>query len=243
MKDRKKARLEKAVGIAVFATLALSAVYSLLGAISASGAGPRLVIESGKTRGDYLLMLVECLLGILVMFLPSMLEKRLRIAIPGGMYLVFVLFLYAGIYLGEVRSFYYRFANWDTVLHAFSGVMLGALGFSVVSLLNDSEKVAVSLSPLFVALFAFCFAVALGVVWEIYEFGVDGLLGLNMQKFATEGGAPLAGRAALVDTMSDLIVDSLAAFAVSALGYASLRLKTGWLERIEIRRKGARREK
>ena len=237
MKDETKARLEKAVDIAVFATLALSAVYSLLGVISASGAGPRLVAESGKTRGDYLLMLVECILGIFVMFLPSILEKRLRIAIPGGMYLVFVIFLYAGVYLGEVRSFYYRFENWDTVLHAFSGVMLGALGFSIVSLLNDSEKVAVSLSPLFVAVFAFSFALSLGVIWEIYEFTVDGLLGLNMQKFAIEGGAPLVGRAALADTMEDLIVDALAALAVSVFGFLSMRAKEGWLARMSIKRR------
>ena len=82
--------------------------------------------------------------------------------------------------------------------------MIGALGFSIVTLLNKTEKVPMELSPLFVALFSFCFAVTLGVVWEFYEYTFDGLLGLNMQKFALENGTLLIGRAALADTMMDM---------------------------------------
>ena len=87
------------------------------------------------------------------------------------------------------------------ILHTFSGLMLGALGFSVVNLLNRTEKVPVHLSPLLVAVFAFCFAVTLGVIWEVYEYTFDGILHLNMQKFAVQNGAPLIGREALKDTM------------------------------------------
>ena len=89
--------------------------------------------------------------------------------------------------------------------------MIGALGFSIVTLLNKTEEVPMNLSPLFVALFSFCFAVTLGVVWEFYEFTFDGLLGLNMQKFALENGTQLIGRAALTDTMIDLFVDAVGA--------------------------------
>lgn len=227
----------KCVFLFVLLSLVASTVYALLGAARAP-AGPIPATEHGKVKSDYVLMLVECVLGIVVMFLPSMLKRQLHIAVPGRMYIVFVVFLYAAIYLGEIRSFYYRFSHWDTVLHAFSSIMLGALGFSVVSLLNDSEKVAISLSPLFVALFAFCFAVALGVVWEIYEFSIDGLLGLNMQKFAEEGGSSLVGRAALVDTMDDLIVDSAGALITSIVGFISIRRKKDWLARISIKRIG-----
>ena len=79
------------------------------------------------------------------------------------------------------------------------------------------------LSPLFVALFAFCFALATGAVWEIYEYACDALMGLNMQKYATEQGAQLVGRAALRDTMKDIIFDALAALLVAAAGYFSIR--------------------
>ena len=135
--------------------------------------------------------------------------------------MLYYVFLYCAVFLGEVFDFYYVVPHWDTVLHFFSGAMLGALGFILVDLLNRSEKVRVQLSPLFVSLFAFCFALAAGAVWEIYEYTVDGVMHLNMQKYATEAGVMLIGRAALRDTMKDIIFDALAALLVAAAGYVT----------------------
>lgn len=165
-----------------------------------------------RLKSDYALMLSQCILGIVAMLLPGMLENKFKIAIPSYMLILYTIFLYAAIYLGEVRSFYYNVPNWDNILHTFSGAMIGALGFSIVTLLNKTEKVPIVLSPLFVALFSFCFAVTLGVIWEFYEFTFDGILGLNMQKFALENGTQLIGRAALTDTMVDLFVDAVGTF-------------------------------
>ena len=107
--------------------------------------------------------------------------------------------------------------------HFFSGAMLGALGFILVEWLNASEKVHVSLSPAFISLFAFCFALSCGAVWEIYEFSCDTLLGLNMQKYMTGAGEMLAGRLALRDTMKDIIVDAASAALMAVLGFARLK--------------------
>ena len=181
------------------------------------------------------LMLSQCILGIVAMLLPGMLENKFKIAIPSYMLILYTIFLYAAIYLGEVRSFYYNVPNWDNILHTFSGAMIGALGFSIVTLLNKTEKVPIVLSPLFVALFSFCFAVTLGVIWEFYEFTFDGILGLNMQKFALENGTQLIGRAALTDTMVDLFVDAVGAFIMSVIGYISLRYNKGWIEKLQVR--------
>lgn len=190
-----------------------------------------------KVKTDYVLMLIQCLLGIVALFIPSMISKKAKIVIPSSMYIIYVIFLYAAIFLGEVRDFYYRVPHWDTILHTFSGAGIGALGFSIVSLLTKEKKVNVNLSPFFVAMFSFCFAVTIGVFWEIYEFSFDGLLGLNMQKFALENGSRLLGRAALMDTMKDLIVDSLGALSMSVLGYLSLKYKKGWLDKLLITEK------
>jgi len=95
-----------------------------------------------------------------------------------------------------------------------------------VDLLNREQKVRVQLSPLFVAIFAFCFALAAGAVWEIYEYTCDTLLKLNMQKYATEHGVELIGRAALRDTMKDIIFDAIAALGVAILGYLSIAKKS-----------------
>lgn len=188
-----------------------------------------------RLKSDYALMLSQCILGIVAMLLPGMLENKFKIAIPSYMLILYTIFLYAAIYLGEVRSFYYNVPNWDNILHTFSGAMIGALGFSIVTLLNKTEEVPMNLSPVFVALFSFCFAVTLGVVWEFYEFTFDGLLGLNMQKFALENGTQLIGRAALTDTMVDLFVDAVGALIMSIIGYISLKYNKGWIEKLQVR--------
>ena len=204
-------------------------LFSLAGSIvfaayktAVTPAVPTLAEEGERLRSDYVLMLVQCALGLVVMFLPSMLERRFHIALPNYMCVMYLIFLYCAIYLGEVRSFYYLIPHWDTFLHAMSAMMLGALGFSLVSILNDHPGTHVNLSPRFVALFAFCFAVTVGVLWEIYEFSFDGLLHMNMQKFRLEDGTALIGRAALADTMEDLITDALGALLVSVVGGIAL---------------------
>ncbi len=231
----KKANWEKITFWFVFATLVASTIFSLVNVIlSPSGAIQQARYQ--KLKSDYVLMLIQCIMGMIIMFLPSILERKWKINIPSFMHIVFVFFLYAAIYLGEVRSFYYHIPHWDTVLHTFSGAMIGALGFSVVRLLNDSEKVQINLSPLFVAIFAFSFALAIGALWEVYEFSFDKLLGLNMQKFAYENGSLRVGRDALTDTMKDLIVDALGALGTSIMGYISLKFKKGWLEKFAVTR-------
>ena len=180
-----------------------------------------------KVKSDYALMLLQCISGIIVMFIPSAVERRLRIDIPNKMEVMYFIFLYCAIYLGEVRNFYYVIPYWDSILHAFSGAMLGALGFSFVSYFNDMEVLETHLSPFFVALFAFCFALAAGAVWEIYEFSVDSMFGTNMQKFILADGTVLIGQAALRDTMKDLIVDALSALAVTVIGYYSVKNSDG----------------
>ena len=168
-------------------------------------------------------MLLQCLLGLFVMTLPSLIHKRFSIQIPTLIEILFYLFLYCAIYLGEVRSFYYLIPFWDTVLHAFSGAMLGTLGFSLVSMLNREVSDFVKLSPFFIALFAFSFALAFGSLWEIYEFLMDSIFQTNMQKFMTYDGIVLMGSAALKDTMKDIIVDSISALFVSVFGYIYLK--------------------
>ena len=217
---KNKLNFKKCIGIFVFSTLIFSIVYSIIKIITTPAVS--VGVENEHLRSDYVLMLLQCMLGVLVIGLPSFLERKWSFEIPNYMTVLYFLFLYCAIYLGEVRNFYYIIPHWDTVLHAFSGAMLGAFGFILVSILNDSEKVKVTLSPLFVCLFAFCFALAAGAAWEIYEFSGDALFGLNMQKFRTSDGTLLIGQRALSDTMKDLIIDAVGAFFVVIIGYLSI---------------------
>lgn len=230
----KKIDLHKLINRFVFWSLMISIIY-LIVRIFLAPADTQL--PYGRVKSDYVLMFVQCILGLVAMSLPGFFSHKFQIDIPSNMLILYTIFLYGAIFLGEVRSFYYTVPHWDTILHTFSGGMLGALGFSFVTLLNKTDKIPFNLSPIFVAIFAFCFAVTLGVFWEIYEFTFDGVLGLNMQKFAFENGMDLIGRNALRDTMKDLIVDCVGAFVMSLIGYLSLKYKTGLIERIQLRKR------
>lgn len=182
-----------------------------------------------RSRGDYSLMLVQCLLGVIVMHIPSILAKRFRFQLPMLLYSLYIIFLYCAIFLGEVRSFYYLVPHWDVILHSMSSCMAGLFGVMVIQILNRDEHIVFRLSPFFVAMFSFCFAVSIGAVWEIYEFSFDGLLGLNMQKFLLADGTALVGRAALQDTMKDIIVDTIGALVASCIGYFVVKHEKNWL--------------
>lgn len=218
----------------IFITFIVSAAYVSVRIVSAPTVAPSSEIPV-RIKSDYILMLVQCVLGALAMLLPGFLWRVIRLSIPSSMMIIYAVFLYCAIYLGEVRSFYYNVPHWDTVLHTFSGSALGSLGFSLASLLNRSDSILFSLSPVFVAMFAFGFAMSLGVIWEIYEFTVDFFLRTNMQKYALESGEKLTGQAALADSMKDLIVDATGSLLMSVAGYISLKYKKGWLERLQLK--------
>ena len=218
MKRKLKATPQKIVGILLFITLALSIVYAFVHFLQAPDQVPE-GMPYEKVKSDYLLMLTQCILGVVVMLLPSLINRKWSVPIPRNIYIAYYVFLYCAIFLGEVFDFYYIVPHWDVILHAFSGAMLSALGFILVDLLNMNQRISVQLSPFFESVFAFCFALALGAVWEIYEFAGDTLLGLNMQKAYLADGTALVGTAALMDTMKDLVIDALAAAVVAIAGY------------------------
>ena len=221
-RSRRHEKIRKIAGNVLFFSLLLSTVYAFIRFLLA----PEQVPEGAthiNLKSDYLLMLVQCLLGILVMSLPSVLTRRWNITIASPIYILYYVFLYCAVFLGEVFEFYETVPHWDTMLHFFSGMMLCALGFILVDMLNRSEKIRLKLSPVFVALFAFCFSLSCGAIWEIYEYTVDCVMGLNMQKYLDPQGIVRIGQTALRDTMKDIIMDAAAALLISVIGLITTR--------------------
>lgn len=222
---RKKVIFKIVLGLLIVSII--YAIYMLF--VAPSGDTPN---EYERVKSDYVLMILQCIVGSIVIFLPSKIERKYSIDIPDLMEIIYFIFLFCAIYLGEVRNFYFKIPYWDLILHCFSATMLGAIGFFIVNYLNDIEKPYIQISPFFVALFAFCFALACGTVWEIYEFIADGVLRTNMQKFITEDGVVLIGREALVDTMEDIIVDAIGTLAVTIIGYFDLIRQRNLLKKV-----------
>ena len=123
-----------------------------------------------------------CALTMLLLIMPSLVQVTFKVELPTTLEIFILVFIFAAEILGEISEFYLVFPFWDTVLHTINGFLAAAIGFSMVDLLNRSEKVVFNLSPLFMAIVAFCFSMTIGVIWEFFEFGMDLLIGYDMQK-------------------------------------------------------------
>ena len=122
-----------------------------------------------------------CILVLILFLAPAFLEDKLHIKIPPLFMIIILLFIFAAEILGEVNHYYTKIPGWDTILHTMNGFLCAAIGFSLVYLLNRGSK-NVNLSPFYLTLVAFCFSMTIGVVWEFFEFGMDQLFYVDMQK-------------------------------------------------------------
>ena len=123
-----------------------------------------------------------CVLTLLLLYVPSWLQVKLHIELPPPLEITVLCFIFAAEILGEVNAFYIVIPGWDTMLHTINGFLAAAVGFSLVILLNENERLTFDLSPFFLALVAFCFSMTIGVLWEFFEFAMDVFFHTDMQK-------------------------------------------------------------
>lgn len=168
-------------------------------------------------EGNWMALFVS-ILTLFLVFLPRIFEERWEVKFIPEFHLVIIGFIYAGLFLGEVRGYYTKIWWWDSVLHAFSGVGLGFAGFLILYILYKTGKFSASIK--LIAFFSFLFAVALGALWEIFEFAADSIFGANMQKAR---GLVGGSRLGVIDTMWDMILNTVGALIASLAGYFYLK--------------------
>lgn len=125
-----------------------------------------------------------CVLTLFLFSMPSLLERKLNIDLPNTLEIIILLFIYAAEILGEIGAYYVTFPYWDTVLHTLNGFLCAAIGFSLLDILNRHNRARFHLSPLYLAIVAFCFSMTVGVMWEFFECTMDQFFYLDMQKDA-----------------------------------------------------------
>ena len=123
-----------------------------------------------------------CILSLMLLVIPSAMQLTFQVELPPALEIFILLFIFAAEILGEIGEFYLRFPFWDAVLHTVNGFLCAAIGFSLVTLLNNNQKIVFNLSPVFMAIVAVSFSMTIGVIWEFFEFGMDQIFGLDMQK-------------------------------------------------------------
>ena len=194
-----------------------------------------------------------CVVVLILMVLPSLLARRLKLELPSTLEKIILLFVFAAEILGEIGGYYQVFPWWDTMLHTLWGFLAAAIGYAMVDLLNRDPNIKFDLSPVFCAVVAVCFSMTVGVVWEFFEFTMDRLFNFDMQKdtvvygFASvmlggDGTRPLVVSdiasstingvdyglggyldIGLFDTMGDLLVNFIGAIVFSIFGYQYLK--------------------
>ena len=123
-----------------------------------------------------------CVLVLFLFMLPFFIQKNFGICLPSTLEIIILLFIFAAEILGELQSYFIQYPYWDTMLHTTNGFLCSAVGFSLIDILNRDAKIKFTLSPVYVALAAFCFSMTIGVLWEFFEFGMDRLFHMDMQK-------------------------------------------------------------
>jgi hypothetical protein len=126
--------------------------------------------------------LFTCLLTLTLFMAPSFVEHKLHIKLPTALEITVLIFIFCAEVLGEIACFYIKYPLWDMMLHSVNGFLFAAFGFCLVDLLNENRSAKFHLSPSFLALVAFCFSMTIGIFWEFFEYTMDHLFALDMQK-------------------------------------------------------------
>ena len=194
-----------------------------------------------------------CLLTLVLFMIPAFVEKNFKLHLSCFFEAAVLIFIFSAEILGEIDRYYEKVPHWDTALHTVNGFLFAAFGFALLDMINRDRHIKFKLAPVYLTLVAFCFSMTIGVLWEFYEFGMDRLFFMDMQKdtymktflYATEGERATAvvkevvilledGRTVtlpsfpdigLGDTMKDLMVNFIGAAVFCVIGYFYLKRK------------------
>ena len=125
---------------------------------------------------------IICLLVLVLFMLPLFIQQNFGIELPSTLEIIILLFIFASEILGELKCYFITYPHWDSMLHTTTGFLCAATGFALIDILNRNSKIKFELSPVYVSLVAFCFSMTIGVLWEFFEFGMDRLFLMDMQK-------------------------------------------------------------
>ena len=138
-------------------------------------------LVSSVIRSEYESAFI-CLLVLVLFMLPFFIQQNFGIELPSTLEIIILLFIFAAEILGELECYFITFPYWDSMLHTTTGFLCAATGFALIDILTRNSRIKFELSPIYVALAAFCFSMTVGVLWEFFEFGMDRIFHMDMQK-------------------------------------------------------------
>ena len=185
------------------------------------------IVDDSKKIRRLIFSIVQLLLMMGIIILPDHLKDKLGLKIPIMLETSLTIFAFCGFVLGDVFDFYKKIPVWDSILHAFSGIILAYVGFVLIDYFVKRDSINLSMGHMYICVSVVLFSLALGAIWEIGEYLVDDIFGTNNQQYmkSTRGtlygkeDEPLLGHEALNDTMKDLMLDLAGASIVGVVEY------------------------
>ena len=144
-----------------------------------------------------------CIIGLILSFIPSILHKNFNITLPWILdtLIAFALFLHIG---GVVLNAYHIIPFYDSLTHFVSAILVAFLAFVAIYILDKYWK-GLHMNKYAMAFVVVIFTMAMGVVWEFFEWATDILFNTNEQW-------------GLFDTMKDLLIDTIAGLFIGIIG-------------------------
>jgi hypothetical protein len=166
------------------------------------------------TTSNRTLVQTVAVIALIVTFIPSILKKTLNIEVPAGFDIIYLMFIYGLLTLGELKGFYSGLWWWNILMNFTASIALGFVGLSIIHVLYKKNRITAN--PVFASIVIFSFAISIATLWELFEFTLDSLINSGLQKN-------------LIDTMQDLAVSVLGALLVSIAGFFQIKKKSNVL--------------
>jgi len=164
------------------------------------------IIKIISRQWDNIHLLFLVIICITLPFVITYIANKYNFMLPPSFQLVSLSFILLAQYFGEFIQLYTTFSWWDLFLHGIFGCYAPIIGLHLMrGILTWDSEVTKKRFVIFTGVLTFCFTLALGVLWEIFEFLGDYFLKTGM----TTGG--------LEDTMTDLIIKTLLALITTSI--------------------------
>jgi len=230
MKTVKEKDRIKILYIVFFVILVLEMLGAIVGFFNDSSE-----VRSASYSNAFLIILTGTALVV-----PWVIEVKYKVDIPDVTEFIILVMLFLAVVLGFIHQYYENVSGFDKITHTFSGVTLSLVSFQVIVFLNRYKKVNLTMGPGMTAIFTYTFSLALLVIWEFYEFGVDTVsywinseTAANMQKYMWINTTSFPQDYGLYDTMMDLVLGAAGALVVCVVGYFVIRHKKIYKDQLE----------
>lgn len=149
--------------------------------------------------------IVAVLSAFALSFATLPIERWTKTTLPWWVILGYIIILFGSLFLGTALDFYGTWLNWDSFMHAFSGVV--AAGFGIIFVEKVCQLYAPKLPAWMRVVIVMALAISMAALWEMGEFISDQLINTDSQL------------GSLVDSMGDMLWGTLTAIIPVAFFY------------------------